>query len=215
MKTYVIGDIHGCYYTMKNLIQNSTFDYKKDKIIFLGDYIDRGLNSYDVINYIKNLKSVMNDNCICLKGNHEQMLFDTYMTLDDSLWMYNGGMWTIKSFEDNNANWESVAKWVDKLDLYYEDDNYIYCHAGLTKILLKDNTEDELLWGRNWIDKDSREREKKVIFGHTPQIGKKWYITKTGDICIDGGSVFNKQLTMYCVEDNKFYSEPLDERDFC
>ena len=70
MKTYVIGDIHGCYYTMKNLIQNSTFDYKKDRIIFIGDYIDRGLNSYDVINYIKNLKSIMNDNCICLKGNH-------------------------------------------------------------------------------------------------------------------------------------------------
>lgn len=68
--------------------------------------------------------------------------------------------------------------------------------------LLQDNSQEDLLWGRDWIRTDTEEREKQVVFGHTPRGGGRAYTVPTGDICIDAGCVFGGRLCALVVQDD-------------
>lgn len=100
MKTIVIGDIHGCYSELKKLITdlelNGEYNKNTDKLVFLGDYIDRGKDSSLVIKFIRKLQKE-NKNVIALMGNHEDMLLEYYKNGDDT-WLWNGGKATQKSY---------------------------------------------------------------------------------------------------------------------
>ena len=75
----VIGDIHRCYNELKELMfdleQAGEYDKEKDKLVFLGDYIDRGKDSRLVVEFIRGLQK-NNKRVIALMGNHEDMLID-------------------------------------------------------------------------------------------------------------------------------------------
>tara|TARA_R110002072_G_scaffold100891_7_gene222404 strand:+ start:912 stop:1172 length:261 start_codon:yes stop_codon:yes gene_type:complete len=73
---YVIADIHGCYFTLRELLNKIGLS-NDDEIYFLGDYIDRGPNSNKVINYLIDLKE-RGYNLHTIKGNHEEMVFDSH-----------------------------------------------------------------------------------------------------------------------------------------
>ena len=77
-RTIAIGDIHGCYYTLIDLLQKIDYQSGRDTLIFLGDYIDRGPHSYQVVSQLKRLRAQVGDSCICLRGNHEQMAIDNH-----------------------------------------------------------------------------------------------------------------------------------------
>ena len=93
---YVIGDIHGQIYKLKNLINLTKSD--ATEYIFLGDYIDRGLCSKEVIDFLNDLNKKVK--CIFLIGNHEDMWFK-YLKGDkswlDMILLY-GGIETVKSY---------------------------------------------------------------------------------------------------------------------
>jgi predicted MPP superfamily phosphohydrolase len=76
-RLFTIGDIHGCFDSLKELVQNKILLQKSDKLILLGDYIDRGDKSKEVIDYIIELREKEFD-IIPLMGNHEAMLLDAY-----------------------------------------------------------------------------------------------------------------------------------------
>ena len=195
-----VGDIHGCYYTLLDLLEKIKYDKNYDKLIFLGDYIDRGKNSFEVVSYLINLqKTVGNNNCICLMGNHEDMIING----DKSLWDLNGGKNTRRSYYKNNYFWKNHFWWFKKLPLYYEDKDFIFCHAGLTNNKLKNNSRDDLLWNRSWITYKTSYNEKTVIFGHTPSDNGYMYQTMDGSICLDAGCVFGRNLCAMIVENSK------------
>jgi len=79
MNIFAIGDIHGCLseltFLHKKILTHDKFDIKKDIIIYLGDYIDRGKNSKEVIDQILKLKN-NNIKTINLMGNHEEFMID-------------------------------------------------------------------------------------------------------------------------------------------
>ena len=85
MKTIVIGDIHGCYRELdllvSGLIKEGRYVPEEDRLIFLGDYIDRGDNPRLAVKYVRDLQDMYGDKVIALMGNHEDMLLD-YVTLD-------------------------------------------------------------------------------------------------------------------------------------
>jgi len=90
-RLFVIGDIHGCFNTFQILLEQKIRLIKSDKIILLGDYIDRGIQSKEVINYIIDLQAKGFD-IIPLLGNHEAMLLDAYNNEElTSKWIQNGG----------------------------------------------------------------------------------------------------------------------------
>lgn len=211
-----IGDIHGCFYTLLNLINKLNYNEKTDTLIFLGDYIDRGKNSFEVVSYLINLqKEVGKDKCICLMGNHEYMALKS---IEDKeiyecseiepynvrMWYSNGGQKTRKSYYRNNSNVKIHKNWFSKLPLFYTNDNYIFCHAGLTHPKLKDNDLNDLIWGREWIECKTTPNEKQVIFGHTPWNAPYVYKTNDGSICLDSGCVFGGNLCAMIIKDDKF-----------
>lgn len=102
MRTIVIGDIHGCFREFQALLQKVKFDRESDRLILLGDVIDRGPDSALVLQECQILKRDMGERFIQLLGNHEDMMLDAYASFDRSLWNYNGGSTTRKSFYKYN-----------------------------------------------------------------------------------------------------------------
>ncbi len=97
MNTFVIGDVHGCFHTLQNLIKKLP---KKADLIFVGDLCDRGKYSKEVIDF------VMSNNYRCIKGNHETYMVDfledvLFNNKEDINWLKKGwgGKTTVKSYK--------------------------------------------------------------------------------------------------------------------
>lgn len=206
MRTIVIGDIHGCYNELKtlmgDLIAKNIYNHKRDKLIFLGDYIDRGDDSRRVISFIRNLQDNEFD-VVALMGNHEDMAVEYFDGNESSGWTWNGYQYTLKSYEGYHDELMDDLEWMRNLPLFYEDDNFIYVHAGIDKYYPMDKQlKNTLLWTRENFIHDYSDYNKRVIFGHTPGLFEPYY-THTNDICIDTGCVFGGSLTALVIEDGK------------
>ena len=95
-----IGDIHGCVHTLKDLLNRVSYSSQTDTLVFIGDYIDRGYFSYEVVSMLIKLQhQIGKDKVVCLRGNHEQMAIDAYRHGNYPLWDRNGGHSTEYSFE--------------------------------------------------------------------------------------------------------------------
>jgi serine/threonine protein phosphatase 1 len=183
----VIGDVHGDYEALMDLME--ILPQTRD-ICFVGDLIDRGPKSKEVLQFVMDnkFKSVL--------GNHEDM-----MLYDRRLWHSNGARETIKSFGSIEELLKSRAyKWVEKLPIMIEHKNFLithsYAYAG------EETPPIDLLWGRNMID--SPPADIINIFGHTPfkeikKIHNKHY-------CIDTGAVYGNKLSAIDLETMKTYS---------
>lgn len=217
MRTIVIGDIHGCYKELKSLIatleKNRKYDKKKDRLIFLGDYIDRGSDSRKVIGFIKDLQK-HNKNVIALMGNHEDM-FLNYLNEFDNSWTYNGYETTLESYKGYTKYLRKDVEWMENLPLYYEDEHFIYVHAGIDYDKTMDEQDKQtLLWIREPFIYNYAKYDKRVIFGHTPTFslngrGMPIY-TYNNNVGIDTGCVFDGALTALIIVDDKiegFYQQ--------
>lgn len=221
MKTIVIGDIHGCYNELKSLLlyleTKGEYDKTKDKLVFLGDYIDRGKNSRLVIKLVRSLQE-NNNNVVALMGNHEDMLINYYKGIDDS-WSFNGHFETLKSYEGFEKEFEDDVKWMKNLPLYHEDEHCVYVHAGVDVYKpIEKQRKMTLLWTREPFIYATKEYYKKVIFGHTSTLflnnTDKPVYTEAFNIGIDTGCVYGGALTALIIEDGeekKFYQTPKEK----
>src|SRR3977135_2879228 len=98
MPTYVVGDIHGRLQLLAQLIENVPWDVARNKIVFLGDMIDRGQDAPGVVSRVMELAK-SNPNIVVLRGNHEQMLLDC-LDYGDLQWLIpsNGGLATLSGY---------------------------------------------------------------------------------------------------------------------
>ena len=122
MRTIVIGDIHGCYNELRQLIDNlvsdGLYEVGTDRLIFLGDYIDRGANPRMVVRYVRNLQDNYS-NVIALMGNHEDMMVDFVDGDVDSAWTWNGNQYTLDSYEGFHEEFLDDVEWARNLPLYF------------------------------------------------------------------------------------------------
>ena len=208
-----IGDIHGCLHTLKALVGKLNIDAKNDTIVFLGDYIDRGLHSCETVKYVREFQRSL-PNVVCLRGNHEEFMVENNCSYS-RLWDRNGGCMTIGSYENNGVDPHSDVLWMDQLPLVYVTQENIFCHAGLAWPDLLQNDPEEVLWDRDWISYNSDiEREKPVVFGHTPDLSGTRVI-QNGDLCLDGGCVFGGKLCAAIIhgDDIAIIEEEIHEED--
>ncbi|MBR0382211.1 MAG: serine/threonine protein phosphatase [Eubacterium sp.] len=212
MRTIVIGDIHGCHKEAKILIdiliKEDKYCPDKDRLIFIGDYIDRGENPRLAVRYVRELQEKYGNKVIALMGNHEDMLL-AYMTRHGENWLYNGYSPTLASYRGHEEEFRDDMEWMAGLPLYYEDDDFVYVHAGVDKdIPMEEQLDDTMLWTRSAFYQNPKAYSKKVIFGHTPTlflgntVDPLW-LNDGNDIAIDTGCVFHGRLTGLIIEDGQ------------
>ena len=210
-KIFAIGDIHGCRSYLEELIAKIKIDPHEDRIVFIGDYVDRGPDVRGVVELILSLKHQYK--LICLIGNHERLLLDYYdYGYNRDLWLANGGIQTIDTY-GTTSNGKKLAiprdhlKFFRSLQPYYETEDTIFVHAGLKPgVPLIEQNMIDLVWIREDFIHSSHDFGKRVIFGHTPQPGEP-YIDPY-KIGIDTGAVYGGKLTCLELPDIKFYQVP-------
>jgi len=206
MSIFAVGDIHGCYDKLQALLKKIPLK-EGDKLIFLGDYIDRGSCSKEVVDLILSLQKKMGNNLVCLKGNHEKMFLDYLAGINIELFLANGGMATIKSYSKDGNFFisEEHLLFFKHLRLYYETEDYIFVHAGIYPgRALSEQKEDDLLWIRGEFIYSDFDIKKKVIFGHTPSRSFIPYFDKS-KIGIDTGAVYGGFLTAIKLPEEEIY----------
>lgn len=187
----VIGDVHGHYDTLVALL-DSVSPTSTDRIYFLGDLIDRGPKSAQVVDL------VMRNQFGCLRGNHEEMLLDVVGTGEVSVelyqsWLYSGGHATVESY-DSKIPQEHID-WIKNLPLYIDLGDYWLVHAGVDpSIPLTQQCADQFCWIREDFHTCDRAyfSDKLIITGHTITfnlpgvkpgqiaVGKGWLDIETG-----------------------------------
>ena len=166
-----IGDIHGSFDPFCEMIEQKIRIRKDDKLILLGDLIDRGYRSREVIDYIIDLQEKGYD-LIPLKGNHESMLLES-LDSEKSLynWFMNGGYETLNSFGVESVN-ELNTKYLSffkSLQYYYILDKFIFVHAGFNDDIADPFTDRfEMIWSRREHYSNPVFEGKIIVHGHTP-----------------------------------------------
>ena len=167
---------------------------QEDVVYCLGDYIDRGTRSEEVIDLIIELRS-QGYQLHTLRGNHEQMLLSSGKDSDAmKLWLNNGGDKTLSSFGIQTVA-ELGSRYLDffhQTKFYFQTNDFIVVHAGLN-FNIEDPFSDyeSMLWIRDfWVDKNFLDG-KVLIHGHTP-LRRDILLTQDLDtvINLDGGCVF-------------------------
>jgi serine/threonine protein phosphatase 1 len=206
MRTIAIGDVHGQLAALNELfVQIEQTGW--DRLVFLGDYIDRGPDSKGTIDFIRSLQDTHgSDKVVAIKGNHEDMClhaFSQYDVNDSELaaaFYYNGGESTLDSFKAAGFSGipQDYLDWMKALPVRYEDEKAHYIHAGALPGLPIDEQEDsDLLWERNTFLKTEYMWDKVVIHGHTPM---EQVVERPNIISIDTGAGYGDALSAICVE---------------
>lgn len=181
-KTYAIADLHGRYDLLIQALNTIFRQPGGGTVVTLGDYVDRGPQSRQVIEHLMTLREAPQADwkVVCLKGNHEDMMHETLSApLDPNWWVGNGGETTLKSYRNEVPS--NHLHWIKALPTTHIDKHRVFVHAGIdpTKAL-DDQTEEFLLWYRYTQGADIGHGDRHVVHGHTPNInGPEQYNNRT------------------------------------
>ena len=221
MRVYAVGDIHGRRDLLDALLEKIERDSaaapaERELIVFVGDYIDRGPQSREVIDrLLEPMPRGMEPTF--LLGNHERLLIDTLVSADTlSLWLPNGGQATLKSYGidlldmANRPAGSPAESWLERaipethraflkgLQLYKEVGDYLFVHAGIRPgVRLADQSNHDLLWIRTEFLDHEGDLSHFVVHGHTARLEPD---VKGNRIGIDTGAVKTGKLTALRLE---------------
>jgi serine/threonine protein phosphatase 1 len=192
MRTLAIGDIHGCSAMLDDLLA-AVQPAPDDRLVFLGDYVDRGPDTRGVIDRLIALKA--NPNVVCLRGNHELMMARSRRDKSEyKMWYAVGGMQALASYGPAPGRMGSLADvpelhwrfFESELVDYLETETHLFVHAGVAfDRPMAEQDEGALFW--DFFDPDAPPDHvsgKTVVCGHSSQ--KSGNILDRGTaICID------------------------------
>lgn len=222
MRLYAIGDIHGRDDLLADLMMRLTEDGARypDRhklLIFLGDYVDRGLQSRAVLDRLI-AGPPPGFEAVHLKGNHEEAMLQF---LDDAQfgreWKYYGGLETLHSygvnevtrsddprdFERARDHFEQVLPeahldFLRRLQAFVEFGDYFFAHAGVRPgIPLNRQVEHDLLWIREDFLSWSGSFDKFVVHGHTPS---EEVVVRDNRIGVDTGAYITGVLSALVLD---------------
>lgn len=218
---FVVSDIHGEYDMFLDILQY--WDSRLEDLVILGDMVDRGNDSFKVVEHVKRLQDEYGvEQVHVLKGNHEDMMDEYfYVPSHQSMFIYNGGQATLDSFfraseipyeeyllrytetqriQSLEKEFKPILDWLFNLPLAYQTGKLLFTHAGFQSFYAdwKNTNDSEYLWIRGHY-KYKNETGLVNVFGHTPVINIHGshdpYISRDKMyVGIDGGSCFGGQL---------------------
>ncbi len=219
----VIGDIHGCYYTLVELYKKIRARYKDIPVYSVGDLVDRGNHSYDVIEF------VIQEKILFTPGNHDFMFYHFFKEPSSVFarsWVFNGNESTLESYEHHE---EAVFKHIDIIKsapLYFNLDDCFISHAGVSdqySLLIKGDISKNLHQLDQYIQNDYRTDRgvlwtrddllnlgKLQILGHTKQ--KEILLDEDSNAAyIDTGAFVGNKLSAIIVHESKIV-DTIDEK---
>lgn len=227
---YAVGDIHGNLEKLERALSHIEADGGPDaRIVFLGDYVDRGPDSRGVLDRLSS-GLAEGRNWICLKGNHDRMfewflekprpLHDPYLLVGYH-WGHDriGGLETLASYGVTVADrtrLKDVARaaraavperhklFLRSLPLSHSAAGLFFVHAGVRPgVPFKDQIDDDLLWIRNTFLKDETDHGAVVVHGHTVVTKPERYRNR---INLDTGAGYGKALTVGVFENGEVWT---------
>ncbi len=165
MKNYfLIGDIHGCYYTFLELLRY--VDHDTDQIIQVGDIIDRGNNIDRCIELAVMLENEYQS--IFLMGNHEFDCLRHFKESPNIKWFEQGGMESLAQFTQSEKQLSFFINWLKLRTYFFETEHVFFSHAGISHTTDPFNYCDRegILWNRQPI----KNIGKTQAVGHTPTL---------------------------------------------
>jgi len=227
-----MSDLHGGNEQLGQIIEHIEREYPGEKqFIFLGDYIDRGPQTRELLNRLITLDNGHN---IFLRGNHDDMALGLSPNYVQSgfrngfaNWMSNGGEQTLKSY---GVDWskhhfseealynlfsQEHREWLLKHPYFYKDEQRTYVHAGFYRADAEGNpwpietqNYQVLTWIRDPFLKDNSNAGGYVVHGHTPTI---FYYSREPamvDICdnrcnVDTGAVYGGVLSAAIFDESR------------
>jgi serine/threonine protein phosphatase 1 len=211
----IIGDIHGCFYTLSELVRDIRKKYAGIKIYCVGDLVDRGNFSFEVIDFIQ--KEQIN----FTPGNHDYMFYyfmKNPSSLFASAWLYNGYENTLRSYEDRYEKLGEHLELIKSAPLYYNLEDCFISHAGISvafkgklgknpisdiekldkSIINNLESESGILWTRD----DLLDLGKLQVVGHTRK-DEIEFNEKNNSVYIDTSAYSGIKLSTIIVEKGK------------
>lgn len=234
-RTLVIGDIHGGLKAIEQVLERAK-NTLKDTLIFLGDYVDGWSQSPEVLDFLIDLSE--KQNCIFIKGNHDELLLDwlqnNHEHLNEEMWFKHGGKATVDAYLNvSSLTKQKHIQFLKSLQNYYLDEqNRLFVHAGFTNMngVKLEFFPKLLYWDRTlWevascldeaIDVNSEWYPKRlkiyseIYIGHSPisKTEKVAPLFKNSVWNLDTGAAFKGSLTIMDVDTKEFWqSDVLSE----
>ena len=213
MRTFAIGDIHGRYDALIEVILKSKFDYETDKLIVLGDVCDGDVSVSECFEELLKMK-----NLVFVLGNHDRwalqwMLSHKHDNLN-RIWWSQGGMYTAASYnyKPENVPLTHVGLLCDA-KLYHEENKMVFVHGGFDPDKsMKKQKEHTLLWDRDLINEAKYNIVpgfKKIFVGHTTTQIIEHEVTEplffNNLIMLDTGGGWNGKLTIMNVYTEEYW----------
>ncbi|GGA89026.1 metallophosphoesterase family protein [Puia dinghuensis] len=222
MKTYVIGDIHGAYRALQQVIQRAGLE-PEDRLIFLGDYVDGWSQSRQVIEFLMDMDASYD--CIFLRGNHDTWCEEWLEGLGpDPSWLFHGGKATIDSYAGiTPAELDRHLEFFNRMRWYYEEAGRLFIHAGFSSMhgpaqepYVSNFGWDRTLWEMALAVDDRIPRDsifyprrlllyQEIYIGHTPTTNYDLDIPM--QCCnvwnIDTGAAFTGRISMIDIATKK------------
>ena len=224
-RIYVVGDVHGrsdllarIHHAIRTDIHQRPAPLKRT-IVYLGDYVDRGPGSFDVLETlirrpIEGMKSVH------LKGNHEDMMLRFIRGEDIHVWLHNGGEATLASYGvivtrmmSSPSMIEEVRRrlqdampaahvaFLESLQLMHVAGDYLFVHAGIRPgVPIDAQRPADLMWIREPFLVAKNTFGKCVVHGHTISMVPEVHPHRIG---IDTGAFYSGRLTCLVLEGNR------------
>ncbi len=221
---YAVGDIHGAAGKLAAAIEYLRATLRPcDRVVFLGDYIDRGPSSKRVVEMLLSFRDDRPET-VFLRGNHEELLLNSLRPgvveaalanrlrpdrngNDACLWSRGGGYGTLVSY---GLNWctfregfpAAHREFLNQLEFIHQEGRFTFVHAGLLppELLRSNRTDrDVRLWIRHEFIRSLSDFGTIVVFGHTPQ----WHgqpLIMHNKIGIDTAAAYGKKLTVLKVD---------------
>jgi serine/threonine protein phosphatase 1 len=224
---YAIGDIHGRADLLEVMHRQIMVDSEQltpgtDKLVlYVGDYVDRGLESRQVIDQLL-ARPLRGFHSVYLLGNHDAWLLSFLIDARiGTTWLRYGGDATLHSYGirlrlpvDEPEYYEDLQlelrerlprphiEFLEELELSYETGDYLFVHAGVRPSLPLDRqTADDLLWIREPFLSSRRDLGKVVVHGHTVEAEPAVRANRIG---IDTGACWTGCLTCLVLEEGRY-----------
>ncbi len=206
-----MGDLHGAHRAMIQCLQRAEFDYRNDRLIFLGDVADGWSEVPECIEEFTRIRDR-----IVLKGNHDVWLGQYLLDGNQpQTWLVQGGIISVRSYETKEFNREIHLKFLNSSLPYFKDDkNRLFVHAGFNPdkpVEETDHPPDDYYWTRevyrrSFLSPVRPDLYPEIYIGHTPTNGISEVPVKNHNVWLmDQGAAWNGVLSLMNIDTKEYF----------